>query len=89
MVQHPCMHVWSMANASLGNIHLFLRFLCHPYILTDIVENFYSSLNNNNNTNNTNNTNTTTTTTTTTTTNNNNNNILISHLQAHIQCTYL
>ena len=22
MVQHPCMHVWSMANASLGNIHL-------------------------------------------------------------------
>ena len=44
MVQHPCMHVWSMANASLGNIHLFLRFLCHPYILTDFVENFYSSL---------------------------------------------
>ena len=36
------MHVWSMANASLGNIHLFLRFLCHPYILTDFVENFYS-----------------------------------------------
>ena len=44
VVQHPCMQVWSMANASLGNIHLFLRFLCHPYILTDFVENFYSSL---------------------------------------------
>ena len=33
-----------MANASLGNIHLFLHFLCHPYILTDFVEIFYSSL---------------------------------------------
>ena len=50
VVQHPCMHVWSMANASLGNIHLFLCFLCHPYILTDFVENFYSSLVNNCNT---------------------------------------
>ena len=38
------LQVWSMANFSLSNIHLFLHFLCHPYILTIFVENFYCSL---------------------------------------------
>ena len=33
------------ANATLGNIpFLFLSFLCHPYIFTIFVENFYCSL---------------------------------------------
>ena len=36
-----------IANASLCNIpFLFLYFLCHPYIFTIFVENFYCSLSN-------------------------------------------
>ena len=39
-----------VANASLCNIpFLFLCFLCHPYIFTIFVENFYCSLDGDNN----------------------------------------
>ena len=36
------LHVGTMVNAELcSSLYLFPSFLCHPYILTILVENFY------------------------------------------------